>query len=76
MLLTVSVPARLVLSAFDINTLNAKAAQGRVLAGEMHRYNDFEASPLAIEPLDAAVKDGAVRVSLPACAVAAITVEA
>ena len=47
-----------------------------VLAGEMHRYNDFEASPLAIEPLDAAVKDGAVRVSLPACAVAAITVEA
>ena len=42
----------------------------------MHQHNDFDASPLGVQPLDVAVKDGAASVCLPACAVAEITIEA
>ena len=51
------------------------AAHGRMLAGEMHAKNDFDASPVAIQPLaDIAIQGDEVRVSLPACAVAEITI--
>ena len=59
-----------------LNGVSAKAARGRVLAGEIHQFNDFDASPLSVQPLDVTVKDGAVSVCLPACAVAEITLEA
>lgn len=43
------------------------AAHGRMLAGEMHAKNDFDASPVAIQPLaDIAIQGDEVRVSLPA----------
>ena len=51
------------------------AAAGRVLSGDMHDKNDFEASPVAIQPLTGiGIEGDEVRVSLPACAVAEITV--
>ncbi len=52
----------------------AKCAKARVLAGEMHMKNDFASSPLAIADLAAKVEpDGGVTLTLPACAVAEIT---
>lgn len=41
----------------------------------MHAKNDFDASPVAIQPLaDISIQGDEVRVSLPACAVAEITI--
>ena len=51
-------------------------AEGRVLAGEMHAKNDFSASPVAIAPLTSiALSSDEVRVTLPACSVAEITIQ-
>ena len=51
-------------------------AEGRVLAGEMHAKNDFSASPVAIAPLTSlSLSSDEVRVTLPACAVAEITIQ-
>ena len=51
-------------------------AEGRVLAGEMHAKNDFSASPIAIAPLTSiTLSSDAVRVTLPACSVAEITIQ-
>ena len=51
-------------------------AEGRVLAGEMHAKNDFSASPVAIAPLTSIVlSSDEVRVTLPACSVAEITIQ-
>ena len=56
-----------------LSGVTVKTARGRVLSGEMHQYNDFEASPLAIRDLDVTVQNGAVTFALPPCAVAEIT---
>jgi len=51
-------------------------ASGRILSAEAHAYNSFDLSPVGIrdmEPL--AVCDGEVRVTLPPCAVAAVTLK-
>ena len=54
----------------------AKAAQGRMLTGKMDQYNDFDASPLAIQPLTGIqVEKDAVTVTLPPCAVAELTLQ-
>ena len=54
----------------------AKAAQGRMLTGKMDQYNDFDASPLAIQPLTGIqVEKDVVTVTLPPCAVAEITLQ-
>lgn len=51
-------------------------AEGRVLAGEMHAKNDFSASPVAIAPLTSlSLSSDEVRVTLPACSVAEITIQ-
>ena len=51
-------------------------AEGRVLAGEMHAKNDFSASPVAIAPLTSiTLFSDEVRVTLPACSVAEITIQ-
>ena len=51
-------------------------AEGRVLAGEMHAKNDFSASPVAIAPLTSiTLSADEVRVTLPACSVAEITIQ-
>ena len=51
-------------------------AEGRVLAGEMHAKNDFSASPVAIAPLTSiTLSSDEVRVTLPACSVAEITIQ-
>ena len=56
----------------------AKAAcvAGRILKGEMHQYNDFGDSPLAVEAFDGCkLEDGRIVVELPACCVAEITIK-
>ncbi len=51
-------------------------AEGRVLAGEMRAKNDFSASPVAIAPLTSiTLSSDEVRVTLPACSVAEITIQ-
>ena len=51
------------------------AASGRMLAGDMHDKNDFQASPVAIQPMEGLdIQGDEVRVSLPACAVAEVTI--
>ncbi len=52
----------------------AGSAQGRVLTGRPEEYNDFDRSPLSLRALPVkAEADGTVKVTLPACAVAEIT---
>ena len=47
-----------------------------LLAGEMHAKNDFSASPVAIAPLTSiTLSSDEVRVTLPACSVAEITIQ-
>ncbi|MDO5435892.1 MAG: alpha-L-arabinofuranosidase C-terminal domain-containing protein [Clostridia bacterium] len=50
-------------------------ASGRVLAGEMGAYNDFDASPLCIRPLEgiAVTAEKTVKLTLPACSVCELT---
>ncbi|MDD6142520.1 MAG: alpha-L-arabinofuranosidase C-terminal domain-containing protein [bacterium] len=51
----------------------AKEACGRIVKGEMGQYNDFDASPIAVEAFDGVkVEDGKVTITLPACCVASI----
>ena len=51
-------------------------AEGRVLAGEMRAKNDFSTSPVAIAPLTSiTLSSDEVRVTLPACSVAEITIQ-
>jgi len=56
-----------------IGGVTVKSARGRVLSGEMHMFNDFDASPLTTRELAVAVDGGAAKVTLPACAVAEIS---
>ncbi|MBQ9251485.1 MAG: alpha-N-arabinofuranosidase [Clostridia bacterium] len=60
--------------ALRITGLQAKQAQALVLTGEIHEKNDFECSPLAVQPLAAKVEEnGDVALTLPPCAVARVT---
>ena len=55
--------------------VKAKKAAARVLSGEMHTKNDFDASPLQVRELAVrAEENGDVTLTLPACAVAEITI--
>ncbi|MBQ8073332.1 MAG: alpha-N-arabinofuranosidase [Clostridia bacterium] len=52
----------------------AKQVRARVLTGDIHAKNDFDASPIAPRAWPARVEpDGDVTLTLPACAVAEIT---
>ena len=57
----------------EIQGVCAKSAKGRLLTGEIHALNDFDASPLEAQELPLTLEKGGLRVSLPACAVAEIT---
>ena len=57
-----------------IHGVCAKSAKGRVLTGEIHALNDFDASPLKTQELPLTLEAGSLQVSLPACAVAEITI--
>jgi len=53
----------------------AKAVSARILAGKMDQYNDFGDSALAAKSFDGCeIVEGGVKVSLPACCVAAIEI--
>ena len=54
--------------------IGAVRAKARVLSGEIHAKNDFEASPVKTAELETRVANGDVFVTLPACSVAEITV--
>ena len=59
-----------------LDGVKAAAVSGRILNGEMHQYNDFGDSPLAVEAFDGCkVEDGRIVVELPACCVAEITIK-
>ena len=50
-----------------------KAVSARILAGEPAQYNDFDASPLTIQPLRITDQErGGISLRLPACCVAEI----
>ena len=58
-----------------ITGVKAGKVSARVLAGEIHDKNDFDASPVGIRALEAAVaENGDVLLTLPACAAAEITI--
>ena len=64
-------PARIVLEG-----AGGACVTGRILKGEMHQYNDFDSSPLAVEAFDGCrLEDGKIVVELPACCVAEITIK-
>ena len=59
-----------------ITGVKAGKARGRVLSGEMHQKNDFDASLLEIRELAVHVEEsGDVTFTLPPCAAAEITLE-
>ena len=61
-------PAELCLTGFA-----ARQAAARVLTGDIRAKNDFDASPLAVRPLETRLADGNVLLTLPRCSVAEIT---
>ena len=64
-------PARVVLEG-----AGGACVTGRILKGEMHQYNDFDSSPLAVEAFDGCrMEDGKIVAELPACCVAEITIK-
>jgi len=59
-----------------LDGLTAASVAGRILKGEMHQYNDFDSSPLAVEAFDSCkIENGKIVVELPACCVAEITIK-
>ena len=67
--LSESAPADITLAGVD-----AQQAAGRILTGKMDAYNDFDASPLAVQPLTGIeIRGGQVAMTLPPCAVAELT---
>ena len=51
-------------------------AQGRILTGEVHSHNTFDAPEnVVIKPLDVSVSNGRAKVTLPPCSVAAVTIK-
>ena len=56
-----------------ISGIAVKAVSGRILQGKMDQFNDFDNSPLSVQPFDGCAIDGdSVIVKLPACCVAAV----
>ena len=50
-----------------------KTVNGRILQGKMDEYNDFDRAPLKVEPFgDYMIREDALCVRMPACAVAEI----
>jgi alpha-N-arabinofuranosidase len=63
-------------AAVVLEGANASCVCGRILKGEMHQYNDFGDSPLAVEALEGCrLEDGKIVIELPACCVAEITIK-
>jgi len=61
-------------AAVTLDGFTAKTVSGRILAGAMDDYNDFETTKLALKPFTGVkLENGGLTVSLPACAVAEIT---
>ena len=59
-----------------ITGVPARKARARMLAGDMRQKNDFDASPLSIQPLAVRVdENGDAFLTLPPCSVAEITLE-
>lgn len=53
-----------------------RAAEGRILSGEVHDHNDFEHSDkVVIKPLEVRLEGGKAFVGLPECSVAAVTLK-
>ena len=60
----------------QLSGLAAAKAEGRLLTGAMDAYNDFDASPVALRPLEGiSCEGGQVRFTLPPCSVAAVTLK-
>lgn len=60
----------------DICNLDVSQASARILTQEVHAYNDFDAPErVTIQPHPAELKDGKLYLTLPPCAVAAVTLQ-
>ncbi len=60
----------------DIRGFDAKTVKARILAGEMHAHNTFDApETVVIHDMDAAIKDGVLNATLPACSVAEFVIK-
>jgi len=59
----------------EIRGVKAGEVKARVLSGEAHTFNDFDNAPLEIAELKAEIADGAVKVTLPPCAVAELVLK-
>ena len=60
----------------EINSVAVGSAEGRILSGEVHAHNDFEAPDnVTIKPLNIRVEGGKAVVELPACSVAEIVIK-
>ena len=57
----------------ELKGIHAASATGRVLSGEIHALNDFDASPLTTRPLDVLLREDGACLTLPPCAVAEVT---
>ena len=58
---------------FSLHGIQASCVSGRILAGRIDQYNDFDNAPLKIEVLNRIRnQDGLIEVDLPACCVAEI----
>ncbi len=69
--LSATTPADIVLDG-----VKANAISGRILAGRMDQYNDFDDSPLSVQPFDRFHFAGErLLFTLPACSVAAIEIK-
>ena len=54
-----------------------KTAAGRMLRGKMDEFNDFSHAPLRVEAMDGPeIRDGILRIAMPACSVAEIRLQA
>ena len=62
-------------AAVTLSGAAAKAVSGRILTGKFNQYNDFGDSKLSVQNFDGCeIEDGTVKVTLPACSVAAVEI--
>ena len=60
----------------DICNFDAKEVTARILADDVHAYNDFDAPEnVKIKPYTATLENGKLKVNLPACSVVEITLK-
>ena len=60
----------------EICGFEAKTAKARMITGDAHAHNDFDKpDEVAITDLGAEIEDGRLKLRLPACSVAAVTIE-